>query len=118
MSGEPPTKTVEAEIVEPDSARLTAWYERRDRSSRGDHPNVSVWWPGDPPTARLQTRGHGCNMPDTLPEGPLVAYFKIGGVEFGGYLDDMEWLLDAAREAVALVRWQAENMSRKSEVAL
>lgn len=97
------------EIDPPETPRLTAWYNGT-RSDRSDRPSVHVWYPQSPPTARLAVISHGCN-PDTLPTGPLHAYFTIGGCEFGGLLDDMEWLLDAAREAVTLVRWQAERLA-------
>ena len=101
------------EIDPPETPRLIAWYGRSNAGGT-DRPHISIWWPQEPPTARLQTIGHGCDRPDTLPNGPLMAHVRIGGIDFGGQLDDLEWLLDAAREAITVVRWQAEQMQAEA----
>lgn len=103
---------------EPETPRLTAWYEREATTgySSRDHARTSVWWPREPPTARLQSHAHGPGQPDTLPAGPICAYLTLSGVDFGGALDDLEWFIDAAREALALVRYQADCM-REAEAS-
>lgn len=75
-----------------------------------DRPRISVWYPSEAPWARLQTIAHGCHEPDTLPAGPPIAYLTIGGVEFGGLLDELDLLLAAATETLGWVREQYEQM--------
>lgn len=84
------------------------WYDKHGDGD--DRLRVSIWMPTAMPGGRLQTRAHGCNEPDTLPEGPAIAYINISGVSFGGYLDDLELLFDAVREELGNVRIQYENM--------
>ncbi len=71
--------------------------------------------PSSVPYARLQTTAHGCNEPDTLPEGPATAYITIAGVQYGGYLDELELLFDAVREQLANVRAYYNELKSTSE---
>lgn len=75
-----------------------------------DYPRLSIWFPSETPSARLQTRAGGCQEPDTLPPGPPIAYLTISGVEFGGYLEELELLLAAAGDSLRWVREQYEQM--------
>lgn len=76
----------------------------------GDHPRVTLWMPTAAPHARLQTNSHGCREPDTLPSGAPIAYLTIGGVEIGGYLEDLEMLLAASQDSLRWVREQYNTM--------
>jgi hypothetical protein len=80
-----------------------AWYAKAG-SDYSDRPSVSVWMPRALPSARLETVAHGCHEPDTLREGPAIAYVTISGVQFGGYLDELELLFDAVHEQITNVR--------------
>ena len=87
---------------------LDRWYKRYD--GRSDTPGVRVWMPTSLPNAYLLTTSHGCQQPDTLNPGPPMVHVRVGGVEFGGYLDDMEVLFAATVEAIGYVRRQYLEM--------
>lgn len=89
------------------SAQERMWERNKDAA---DRPRVSVWFPASVPWSRLQTIGHGCQQPDTLPPGPPVAYLTMGGIEFGGYLEDLELMIAAAAEALEHTRSVFEEM--------
>lgn len=77
------------------------WEEtRRDRDRDRDRPDVSVRFPSEMPMAYLNTIGHGCGEPDTLPPGVVYARLRIAGVDIHASLDELTMLVDAAREQV------------------
>ena len=81
------------------------WCAAHQRAS--DKPMVSVWMPEAPPTAYLRTQDNGCHAPLTLPPGPAWITLTLGGIQFDGYLDDIELLLAAAQD---VVRWERERV--------
>lgn len=100
---------------EPDIAALLAWGERPDASST-DRPRVDVWMPRSTPWANLQTltRGSGQDRREVL-TGPPMVNLHLGGMSIGGYLDEMEQYIDAARDALKLARHYATELQARDE---
>lgn len=73
-------------------------------------PSVRSWMPETVPFARCGVIAGCGDRPDTLPLGPVTAYLTLGGIEFGGYLTDLELQLEAAQEALAYARSHAEHL--------
>lgn len=72
-----------------------------------DHPMIRVWMPTSVPFARLEVISGGCGEADVLPTGYKdrpAAYLRIAGIEIGGYLDELDLQIEAAREELARVR--------------
>lgn len=84
-----------------------------------DTPRVSLWMPQQAPYATLQLRERGCDKAPVhaYPDRPVVN-LHIFGIQASGYLDEMEELIECAREALAHARWHADTITvRMSEEA-
>lgn len=95
-----------------DEQALTQMYESDDKGA--DTPRVSVWYPRSPPHGRLQTHSPGWHEPDVLPAGLTIAHVTVGGIDFGGPLDDLELLFKATSEVIAILREQESTMRSES----
>ena len=86
---------------------MDRWYEGHKEGH--DRPYTTIWMPTETPHAWLDTieRGPG-RLP--RPHNPPTAHFRLAGITFGGYLDELELYLDAAREAMAAVRRDYEEL--------
>ena len=87
---------------------MDEWYKRRE--GRTDRPRICVWMPSSLPCGHVQTMGHGCSQPETLPPGPIMGGITIGGVDFEGPLEDIELLFAAAVEELARIREIADDL--------
>lgn len=83
------------------------WWKRH--SGHTDRPSVRVWCPTSGPFGRLQT--FTTSSGDiALPKGQVLANITIGGVEFGGPLDDLELMFEAVAEWLGELRQQATKL--------
>lgn len=107
----PSGESVQAVDSGPETPALDAWYERpgRNRSSF-DHPRVSSWYPQQAPHANVQSISRGCHEPSYLGRGTIHVNLNVAGVDIGGPIDEIEALIDAARDTLRLARYWAEQM--------
>lgn len=94
---------------------MTAWDEHPalNRHGRGDTPRISVWMPSAVPYGRVETRtvGDGFEQRDVLPDPERpIAYVTISGVQFGGYLSELEMLFAAVGDVMTMLRKSADNL--------
>ncbi len=91
------------QTVTPEAA-TDAWYEHA--GGHQDTPRVSVWFPTSLPYGRLETRTVGGHHgKDVLPMGKTLAHVTISGIDFGGYLDDLEMMFRSVDEQIQRLRY-------------
>lgn len=100
---------------EPDVPALNAWHEAHPYRSGADSPDVRLWMPHEAPYAILQTIDLGCQREPILrdPTRPMVSLKLGGSVNIGGYLDEIERYVEAARDSLRLARWQADTIAAR-----
>lgn len=97
--------------TEPPIPALQAWGERADATD-SDRVRVDCWMPRSAPWANLQTvtRGTGADRHESLSNPLPLVNLHLAGVSIGGYLDDMEQYIDAARDALRMARYYADQL--------
>lgn len=114
-------------MAEIETPALSAWYERADQrggiGAVDDHPEITVRYMRRAPSVTLTTHakppGPGAAvlswddfLPD--PEHPF-AVLVLGGVMFHAPLADLEWYVDAARDALRVLRAMAVGLGREAD---
>ena len=91
------------------------WCATHQGGRASDKPRVSVWMPDAPPMAYLRFQDNGCQTPITLPPGPAWVTLTLGGVQFDGYLDDIELLISATADVLRWERQRVEELTASAE---
>lgn len=104
-------------MAEIETPALTAWYEHRDLGQY-DRPEVTVRFMQRAPHATLVTYTRGADDGEALgsrvdylpePDRPF-ATLDMAGVMFHAPLADLEWYVDAARDALRVLRAMAVGL--------
>ncbi len=95
--------------AEPVVSAADRWYEKHGTWGP-DRPDIRVWMPHDTPHVIVQTwtRGDGTQVPVNAPR--VLVNVKIGGVDIGGYLDEMVEMFEVVQEALAGAKRYAEAL--------
>lgn len=96
----------------PATPATDAWINSHEWTA--DRPEVVVRFPQWVPEAHVDVIERGCLQPPILrdPDRPM-ATLHLGSVRFVATLDELERYIDAAREAVAIARWRANELARQ-----
>lgn len=98
-------------VTEPAIPALNAWADRPDATDT-DRVRVDSWMPRSTPWANLQTVTHGTGSDryEVLNGPHPLVNLHLAGVTIGGYLDDLEQYIDAARDALRMARHYATEL--------
>jgi hypothetical protein len=92
---------------------LEAWHEAHPYGQSYDTPHTRLWFPHEAPYASLHTVNTG-----TFHGKPMVDLHLGSKIQVGGYLDEIEAYIDAARDALRIARAQADGIAARASEEL